>query len=32
MNPHTILRRLTALVGAALAGLRVHQLIREARA
>ena len=31
MNPHTILRRLTALVGAALAGLRVRQLIREAR-
>ena len=31
MNPHTILRRLTALVGAALAGLRVRRLIREAR-
>ena len=31
MNPHTILRRLTTLVGAALAGLRVRQLIREAR-
>ena len=31
MNPRTILRRLTAIVGAALAGLRVHRLIREAR-
>lgn len=31
MNPRTILRRLTALVGAALAGLRVSRLIREAR-
>ena len=31
MNSYTILRRLTALVRAALAGLRVRRLIREAR-